>query len=61
MFELPVSDDLVVLDSVERFYNRMVTEKRIDVPQKEPAYTPNPSGKDYQRIDVNSIRNKNVR
>jgi len=61
LFELPVSDDLVVLDYVERFYNRMVTEKRIDVPQKESEFKPNSSGKDYQRIDVNSIRNKDVR
>ena len=35
LFDLPVSDDLVVLDYVELFYNRMVTEKRIDVPEKE--------------------------
>ena len=61
LFELPVSDDLVVLDYVERFYNRMVTEKRIDVPQKESEFKPNSSGKNYQHIDVNSIRNKDVR
>ena len=61
LFELPVSDDLVVLDYVERFYNRMVTEKRIDVPVKESDSKPRLSGKDYQRIDINSIRNKDVR
>jgi hypothetical protein len=35
LFELPYSDDLVVLDYVERFFNRMVVEKRIDMPKEE--------------------------
>ena len=61
LFELPMSDDLVVLDYVQRFYNRMVIEKRIDVPEKAYASKPRLSGKDYQRIDINSIRNKDVR
>ena len=61
LFELPVSDDAVVLNHVELFYNRMVAEKRIDVPQKQADNRPNPRGKDYHRIDVNSIRNKDVR
>ncbi len=34
LFELPASDDLKVLDYVERFYNRMVTEKHIDISEK---------------------------
>lgn len=61
LFELPASDDLVVLNYVDLFYNRMVTEKRIDVPKKEPKSKLRFSGKDYQRIDLNSIRNKDVR
>lgn len=61
LFELPYSDDLVVLDYVERFFNRMVVEKRIDVAKDEAPPKANRHGKDYQRIDINSIRNKGVR
>lgn len=61
MFELPYSDDLVVLDYVERFFNRMVTEKRIDTPKDEPLAKPTRHGRDYQTIDINSIRNKDIR
>jgi len=61
LFELPYSDDLVVLDYVDRFFNRMVVEKRIDIPKDEVTPTANRHGKDYQRIDINSIRNKDVR
>ena len=61
LFELPVTDDEVVLNYVELFYNRLVAEKRIDVPQKESTTKSNPKGKDYHRIDINSIRNKDVR
>lgn len=61
LFELPVSDDPVVLDYVEQLYKRMVVEKRIDVPENEPLPKPIRGGKDYQRIDVNSIRNKDIR
>ena len=61
LFDLPVSDDLVVLNYVDLFYNRMVTEKRIDVPEKEPISKLKFSGKDYQRIDLNSVRSKDVR
>jgi hypothetical protein len=61
LFELPYSDDLVVLDYVERLFNRMVVEKRIDVPKDESAPKTARGGKDYQTIDINSIRNKEVR
>lgn len=61
LFDLPVSNDSVALDYVALFYNRMVTEKRIDVPEKEPKSKLRFSGKDYQRIDLNSIRSKDVR
>lgn len=61
LFELPYSDDLVVLDYVERFFNRMVVEKRIDIPRDEATPKATRHGKDYQRIDINSIRNKDVR
>jgi len=61
LFELPYSDDLVVLDYVERFFNRMLVEKRIDIPKDEATQKVTMHGKDYQRIDINSIRNKDVR
>ena len=61
LFELPYSDDLVVLDYVERFFNRMVVEKRIDIPKEQATPKATRHGKDYQRIDINSIRNKDVR
>ena len=61
LFDLPVSDDLVVLDYVELFYNRMVTEKRIDIPEKGSISKLRFNAKDYQRIDLNSIRSKDVR
>ena len=61
LFELPYSDDLVVLDYVERFFSRMVVEKRIDIHKEEATPKAVRHGKDYQRIDINSIRNKDVR
>lgn len=61
LFELPYSDDVVVLDYVERFFNRMVVEKRIDILKDESTVKKSSGGKDYQRIDINSIRNKDVR
>jgi hypothetical protein len=61
LFELPYSDDLMVLDYVKLFFNRMVTEKRIDIPKDEAKPKASKHGKDYQTIDINSIRNKDVR
>lgn len=59
LFEFPVSDDPVVTQYVEAYYARLVSEKRIDA---APARTKvSRSGKDWQTIDVNSIKNKDVR
>ena len=61
LFELPFTDDPTVLHYVDKFYNRMVAEKRIDVlivSQEKKALK---SGKDLQTIDINRIRNKDVR
>ena len=58
LFELPYSDDAVVTAFVDKFYDRMVAQKRIDVlVEKKPSK----NGKDIQAIDINSIRNKDVR
>lgn len=57
LFEIPYSSDPVVIQCVDEFYSRMVAEKRIDLPvAKRPS-----SKKDFQSIDVNSIKNKDVR
>lgn len=47
--------DPVVSYYIDHFYQRMVKEKRIDVKPKSSK------GKDWQTIDMNSLRNKDVR
>jgi hypothetical protein len=61
LFELPYTDDTAVLHYVDKFYKRMVAEKRIDVLVEEKEKKASKSGKDLQTIDINSIRNKDVR
>ena len=61
LFELPFTEDATVNQYVEKFYNRMVAEKRIDVLVEKQAKKPSKSGKDLQTIDINSLRNKDVR
>jgi len=61
LFELPFTDDITVIRYVDKFYNRMVAEKRIDVLVEKQGQKPSKSGKDIQAIDINSIRNKDVR
>lgn len=61
LFELPYSDDATVIEYVDEFYNRMVTEKRIDVLVEKKDVKGSKSRKNSQMVDVNSIRNKDVR
>ncbi|PKP50121.1 MAG: transposase, partial [Bacteroidetes bacterium HGW-Bacteroidetes-1] len=61
LFELPYTDDPMVMRFVDEFYNRMVAEKRIDVLLDKQDKKGAKSGKDLQTIDINSIRNKDVR
>jgi hypothetical protein len=61
LFELPYTDDTTVIRYVDEFYNRMVAEKRIDVFVEKKEKKASKSGKDLQMIDLNSIRNKDVR
>jgi len=61
LFELPITEDTRVIHYVTEFYNRMVADKRIDVLLDKPEKKPSKNGKDLQTIDVNSIRNKDVR
>lgn len=61
LFELPYTDDPTVILRVEEFFKRMVAEKRIDVFVEKKQNKASKSGKDMQLIDLNSIRNKDVR
>jgi len=61
LFELPITEDTTVIHYVNEFYSRMVAEKRIDVLIDKQEKKPSKNGKDIQTIDVNSIRNKDVR
>jgi len=61
LFELPYTDDPTVIQYVDKFYNRMVAEKRIDVLVENQEKKALRSNKDLQTIDINSIRNKDVR
>ena len=59
LFGFSVSNDAVVNQYVGAYYARLVSEKRIDVaPTKSKV---SKSGKDWQTIDVNSIKNKDAR
>ncbi len=61
LFELPFTDDATVIRYVDEFYNRMVAEKRIDVLLERQQKKAPKDGKDLQTIDINSIKNKDVR
>ena len=59
LFEFPVDDDPIVNQYVEAYYARLKSEKRIDAADEVARVSK--SGKDWQTIDVNSIRNRDVR
>jgi hypothetical protein len=61
LFELPYTDNSIVIRYVDEFYNRMVAEKRIDVFVEKNEKKASRNGKDLQMIDLNSIRNNDVR
>ena len=61
LFKLPYTDDKIVMHYVDEFYNRMVAEKRIDVLVEQKDKKASKNWKDLQMIDLNSIRNKDVR
>jgi len=61
LFEFPYTNDTTVIRYADEFYKRMVTEKRIDVLVEKKDKKPSKNGKDLQLIDLNSIRNKDVR
>jgi hypothetical protein len=61
LFELPYTDDITVIQCVDDFFKRMVAEKRIDVFVEKTDKKSSKGGKDLQMIDLNSIRNKDIR
>jgi hypothetical protein len=61
LFELPYTEDMAVIHYVDEFYSRMISENRIDVFVEKKDKKANRNGKDLQMIDLNSIRNKDVR
>jgi len=61
LFDYPYSDDPIVMHYVDEFYKRMVVGKRIDVQINKQEKKKSKNGKDLQTIDINSIRNKDVR
>jgi hypothetical protein len=46
---------------VDELYRRLVSEKKIDVPELPPARKDNSSAHDWHTIDLNSLRHKNIR
>jgi hypothetical protein len=61
LFDIPYTEDAMVIQYVEMLYNRMVSEKRIDVIVNKQDKQPTANGKDLHTIDINSIRNKDVK
>ena len=61
LFDIPISDDPIINQYVDDYYNRLVAEKRIDILVDKPKKKPYAKGKDLEIIDLNSIRNKDVR
>lgn len=60
LFECSFTEDPVVIQHVEELYQRMVKEKRIDIPENK-VEKKKKSRKDIQTIDLNSIRHKDIR
>ena len=61
LFQLPYSNDSIVNQYVDKLYQQMVDKKRIDVLQVNIHKKNIKKNKDIQQIDINSIKNKNIR
>lgn len=62
LFDIPDSNDPIVNHYVEHYYKRLIAEKRIDIPEEnKPLKKPYAKGKDLEIIDLNSIRNRDIR
>jgi len=61
LFKEVTVEDEIVKQYVSTLYARMIAEKRIDIYSEKKETKNSQTGKDLQRIDVNSIQNKEVR
>ena len=61
LFKEVTVEDEIVKQYVSTLYTRMIAEKRIDIYSEKKETKNSQTGKDLQRIDVNSIQNKEVR
>ena len=61
LFSCQSTNNNVVNKYVDEFYNRLITEKKIDIVSTKNKKRKVKDGKDIQKIDVNSIKNKDVR
>jgi len=61
LFEHPYSSDAVVTRYVDELYQRMISEKRIDALLENRDKKRIKEGKDLETIDLNSVKNKDVR
>jgi transposase len=61
LFTVPYTSDEVVNQYVDVFYQRLIDEKRIDIDTEKYKNRKSNNIKDIQKIDVNSIKNKDVR
>ena len=59
-FDVPYSNDAEINRYVDELYQRMCNEKRIDLGDKNRLHKAQ-LNKDFQTIDINSIKNKDVR
>lgn len=61
LFEHPYTDDSKILSYVDLFFNQMIAEKKIDVLIEKKEFKSRVKGKDIEKIDLNSIRNKDIK
>lgn len=61
LFEQPYTNDPIVIQYVEELYNRMISEKRIDALLENREKKRRQNGQDLEVIDLNSLKNKDVR
>lgn len=61
LFELPYTTDPVVTRYLDELYHRMVSEKRIDALLENREKKRLKNGQDLETIDLNSLKNKDVR
>ncbi len=46
---------------MEAFYNQIIDKKRVDIPNENKNSIKSGAEQDYQMIDINSLKNKDVK